>query len=202
VAVVLAILAASQVGLALLPVLVERSPLVLLVLRPQPEVMVLLTGRLSPVVVVLVAVPLRLLIHVAYYELGRWGGERLVASTRAGKWALRALSRRWLGVVLLVSCLVHQSTPVDMALGARGTARRHVVAALVFGVSVSSVLIVWLGTQLTPFSAEVLGFLREHPLAATSVVGALALVTFVLSALRLVKTAKAVREEAIDDKRS
>ncbi|WP_148088686.1 hypothetical protein [Saccharothrix texasensis] len=197
----LAILAASQTGLALLTVLVEKAPLALLVLRPQPEIMVLLTGRLPPMVIVLVAVPLRLLIHIAYYELGRWGGERLVSRTRAGAWALRALSRRWLGAALLVSCLVHQSTPVDMALGARGTARHRVIAALVFGVSLSSVLIVWLGTQLTPFSAEILEFLREHPLATAAVVSVLALVTFVLSALQLVKAARAARKEVVDEGR-
>ncbi|MFD8495895.1 hypothetical protein [Amycolatopsis sp. NPDC059657] len=194
---VLGILAASQTGLALFPLLTSYAPLALLALRPQPEIMVLLTARLSPIVIVLVAVPLRLLIHVSYYELGRWGGGRLVSRTRAGAWALKALSRPWLGVVLLVSCLAHQSTPVDMALGARGSRRAHTVIALLMGVTVSSILLVWLGTELAPLSAELLATLGEHRFIA--LFGVIALTTFALSTWQLVRTAKAARKEHLDD---
>lgn len=197
VVVVLLLLGMSQTGLALLPFLVQHAPVALLVLRPQPEMMVLVTPSLSPVVIVLVAAPLRLLIHVAYYELGRWGGEGVVSRTRAGAWALKALSRKWIGATLLISCLLHQSTPVDMALGARGTARRNVEPALAFGVSLSSVLIVWLGIQLTPFSASVLEFFREHRLATAIAVGTLAVVGFLVSGRQVLKATKTVGEEPV-----
>ncbi|EWM12069.1 hypothetical protein [Kutzneria sp. 744] len=193
---VLVILAAGQTGLALLPVLALRAPLALLALRPQPEMMLLLAGKLSPVDIVLVAVPLRLLIHISYFELGRWGGEMLVARTRAGAWALNALSRRWLGMVLVISCLVHQSTPVDMALGARGTRRRPVVIALLAGVTISSILLVWLGTHLTPYSAAVLAVIGDHPLATLVLVGVLAATALMLSARQVLRAARAVREDA------
>lgn len=196
---VLVIVAAGQTGLALLPILATQAPWALLMLRPQPEMMVLLTGRLSPVEIVVIAAPLRLLIHLSYYELGTWGGRRLVSRTRAGAWALRALSRPWLGAALLISCLVHQSTPVDMALGARGTRRWQVVVALLVGVTLSSILLVWLGTHLTPFSARVLALLSENPLRTFLIVGILAVITFVVSAVRVAQAAKAVRKEQADD---
>ena len=53
----------------------------------------------------------------------------------------------------------------------------------------------WLGTQLTPFSAEVLAFLREHPLVTAAVLGLLAVTVFVVSALQAIRSARAVREE-------
>jgi ubiquinone/menaquinone biosynthesis C-methylase UbiE len=199
--VVVLIVLASQTGLALLPVLAVHVPVVLLILRPQPETMVLLSGSLHPAVVFAVAAPLRFLIHVAYYEFGRWGGEVLVSRTRAGRWVLRALSRRWLGTVLLLSCLVHQSTPVDAALGARATERKRVVVALAIGVSISSALLVYLGIRLTSYSAKVLWFLREHPATTTVLVGTIAVVSAAVTARHTIHTARTVREATEGDTR-
>jgi ubiquinone/menaquinone biosynthesis C-methylase UbiE len=164
-----------------------------LALRPQPEIFVLVAGKAAPVLILLVAIPLRVLIHLAYYELGRWGGEVVVTRTKFGVWALETLSRRWFGAVLLAITIMHQGTPVDIALGARNTSRTRVVAMLLVGVSLSSAFYLWLGTQLAPFSGEFVGFLGEHEWTVGAVVGVLAVVAFAASAVQLASASRAVR---------
>jgi hypothetical protein len=176
-----ALLVVGQIGLGSAPFLVDRAPLLLLLLRPQTEMILLLGGVLPPLVIVLVAAPLRLLFHVVYYELGRWGGERFVARSRAGRWALARMRYPMVGRALIFSCLIHQSTPVDLALGSRGSPRRMVVPVLASGVLLSTLLLAYIGTELAPLSRKIIALLRDHPVAAAAVLSAIGLVTLALA---------------------
>jgi hypothetical protein len=176
----LAFATASQLGLALTPQLADRAPLVLLALRPQPEFMVLLSGQSSAIAVVAVVAPLRWLVHFVYVEVGRWAGQGPLYKTRPGRWIVDRLGDRRTSWVLLWSCLIHLSTPVDIALGAGGTSRRRVAIMLAAGSLLTTTFYVTVGTAISPLSSRVLGWLVEHRAGATVVSAALAVAGFVL----------------------
>jgi hypothetical protein len=156
----------------------------LLLLRPQTEMILLLSGQLPPLVLVLIAVPLRLLFHVAYYELGRWSGTAFVTRSPAGRWALAKARHPLVGQVLLLSCLVHQSTPVDLTLGARATPRRMVIPMLATGVLVSTLVLVYLGKELG-LSRWLVKLLLEHRTVAAGVLLTVAAAGLIVSVRRL-----------------
>jgi len=186
---------AGQLGLALAPSLGQRLPALLLVLRPQADLMLLLGPQLPAAVVVLLVVPFRLLFHIAYYEFGRWGGDRLVRRSRAGRWVLALLARRGVVLPLLALCVLHPSTPVDLALGARAVSRPKAIGALATGVIVSTALLALLGAALAPLSLHVLAKVTEHRGVLTAVLAAFALVTSAVVAWRLRQTARSVAED-------
>ncbi|HZL64796.1 MAG TPA: hypothetical protein VFD50_07670 [Thermoleophilia bacterium] len=169
----------SQVGLVLTPYLANRAPLLLLALRPQPEFVVLLGGNVPALAVVAVVVPLRWLVHFVYVEFGRWTGSAVLSRTRVGRWLQPRLADPRVSRLLLLSCLVHLGTPVDVALGAGGVDRRHVTLMLAAGSLVTTILFVTVGVQLAPLTRPALNWVVENRPVATAVCAALALVGLV-----------------------
>jgi SAM-dependent methyltransferase len=174
---VIAFFAAGQVGLAALPALVDTSPLLLLALRPQTEVVVLVAHRVPAPLVLAVAVPLRSFFHVCYYELGRWSGPPLLARGRAGRWLLRTMDRPLTVWAFLLLAFVHTSTPLDLALGTQRAWRRAVYPVLAAGTFVWTLLFIRLGILASEPAAQVVAFLTRHRAAAFAAAGCLALIT-------------------------
>lgn len=196
---IVALFAAGQIGLAALPALVDTSPLVLLALRPQTEVVVLVAHRLPTPQVLAVAVPLRFFLHVCYYEAGRWGGPRLLARSRAGRWLLRAMDRPAMVRALIVLALLHPSTPLDLALGTQRARRRAVYPVLAAGALVWTWLLVRLGMLVSEPATQVVAFLARHRTAAFVVAGPLALIATLGFLRGLRKDGDAVTADTVDD---
>jgi hypothetical protein len=179
---------ASQVGLAALSVLIDHAPLVLLVLRPSTEVILLTARQLPAFLIVAVAVPLKVFFHIAYYELGRWAGEGAVERTRAGRRLLPKLRHPIVVVFVLASCLVHQSTPVDLALGAQRADRRMAYPVLAAGVLVWTCLLIYLGARFASGLGGLTRLITEHRLVVSVILAPIILVTILLFFGRLRRT--------------
>jgi hypothetical protein len=176
----------AQLALVLTPTLVDRAPLLLLGLRPQPEMVVLLAGQVSPMAIVALVVPLRWLLHMTYVELGRWAGDAVLTRSRSGRWLRSRLKGRRVLSVLLASCLLHLGTPVDLALGAGGVDRRRAAMVVAAGSLISTVLFVTAGWYLAPVTEALLEWIVEHRVAA-SLAGAVLGVVGLLTGLRLLR---------------
>lgn len=171
--------ATAQLGLLLTPYLVDRVPLVLLALRPQPEFVLLLAGLTPAVAIIAVVAPLRWLLHMVYVEVGRWAGDAVLVRTRLGRWLLPRLAQRRVSQLLLLSCLVHLGTPVDLALGAGRVGRLSVAFVLGVGSLVSTALFVTVGQQLAPVTGAALRWVIENRPLATFICATFALVGLV-----------------------
>lgn len=165
----LALALAAQIGLALTPYLVDRVPVALLLLRPQLELVLLVAGNLDPLVVIAVVAPLRWLTHFTYTEVGRYVGPIVLMRTRTGRLITKRLELRWTRRALLVTCLVHLGTPVDLALGASGAPRRHVGWVIAAGAVVTTTMYTLVGKALAPTTAHVIAWVIEHRPLATVV---------------------------------
>lgn len=182
---VVAFMLANQVGLAALSILATSAPVLLLVLRPQPEVMLLLSSRMEVAAVILIAAPVRFLIHLSYYELGLWSGQRFMVRTRVSRWLLAAAERPRPGRLLIVLSLLHPSSPLDLALGARSTSRMRVVIALAIGALTSTTAFAYTGQQLLPLSTRMLSFVEENTVVTTLIASAAAVTACGLSVHRI-----------------
>lgn len=158
---------AAQVGLALTPHLIDRAPVLLLLLRPQLEMVLLLSGIVDPLIVIAVVAPLRWLVHFTYTELGRSVGPTILLRSRTGRRVTARLANCWTRRALLLSCLVHLGTPVDLALGSTGTPRRQVALVLGLGALLSTSFYVMIGRALVPTAAQVLDWIVENRVRAT-----------------------------------
>lgn len=67
------------IGLALLPVLANAQPLLLMLLYPVSAALFLIAPKFDPVTFVTIATVRRVVLHVLFYLLGRWYGDRALA---------------------------------------------------------------------------------------------------------------------------
>jgi hypothetical protein len=181
----LAFAGVAQLGLALSPYLVDRAPLLLLVLRPQPELVVLLAGHAPAFAVIAIVAPLRWTLHLVYFEVGRWAGGDVLVRSQPGRWLLPRLANRQLSRLLMLVCLVHLSTPVDLALGAGRVDRSRVALLLAVGSVVTTVLFVAVGVQMAPVTARALTWVVDNRPVAAAFALAAALVGLIAAQRRL-----------------
>ncbi|MGI8335195.1 hypothetical protein ACRYCC_35045 [Actinomadura scrupuli] len=185
---VVALYLASLIGLAALSVLIDHARLVLLVLRPSTEVILLTEKELPALLILAIVVPLRTFFHIAYYELGRWAGGLAVERMRAGRWLLPKLRHPMVVGLVLASCLIHQSTPVDLALGAQRADRRMAYPAIAAGVLMWTCLLIYLGARFATGLGQVSRLITEHRLAVVVVLVPVILITMLLFLGRLRRT--------------
>lgn len=190
---------ANQLGLAALPVLAARMPILLLTLRPQPDVIILVSAKVEPLYIIMVTAPIRFATHLSYYELGLWGGAKFVSRTRAGRWLLAALGRRWVELLLLASCLVHPGTPIDLALGSRATSRTLMICVLAIGTLTSTIMLVYVGSQLVPLSGRLLHVISGNMVIITTVAVAVATATITFSIRSLLSASRITRQETLQE---
>jgi membrane protein DedA with SNARE-associated domain len=67
------------IGLALLPLLASEQPLLLLLIYPVSGALFLIAPKFDPVAFVTIATVRRVVVHVLFYLLGRWYGDRALA---------------------------------------------------------------------------------------------------------------------------
>ncbi|MEO3923331.1 class I SAM-dependent methyltransferase [Micromonosporaceae bacterium B7E4] len=191
---VIALVTAGQVGLALSPTLASYAPEALLVLRPQADMLLLTAGVVPPVVAIMIVTPVRIVFHIAYYELGRWGGTSFATRSRLGRWALARLQRRWVLPLLLVAYLLHPATPIDLAMGARATRRHLALSTIVVGVTTSTVAVALAAAGwVAPLSLDLVELLRRNQPRATVVLATIAAITGTVAVWGLVRTAAKAR---------
>lgn len=67
------------IGLALLPLLASEQPLLLMLIYPVSGALFLIAPKFDPVAFVTIATVRRVVVHVLFYLLGRWYGDRALA---------------------------------------------------------------------------------------------------------------------------
>jgi membrane protein DedA with SNARE-associated domain len=171
-ALVAALTLASLVGTALAPVLLLRSPLLLLTLSPDARHVALAVGRLAPAVLLAVVVSRRALFSIGAFGLGviygpagmHWVEAR---SPRLGK-VLRFAERliaRWGAAVLLVIPFAS----VCMLAGAARLRFVQFISATLLGHGLWVASTYYIGTLLSDFTDRLLAFLSSHLIASTLV---------------------------------
>lgn len=190
-----AFFAASHLGLALVPLLLESAPWVLAVLRPSNDSLLLLKPSLGWVPVLLIA-PLRWLLHVTYFELGRSGGPLVaaLASPRfrslANVTRLRRFSR--LAVIVVV---VWPNTVFDVLLGAVWRSRRSAYLALACGVIFSTALTTLIGSTAEDALGVVVATIAGDPVALIACCAASA-ISVIVTMWRVTRRLRARREDS------
>lgn len=157
----------SYGGLIALPSLLGPHPGLLLALRPTPEVLLLVGHRVSPLMSFAIALPVRLLVHIIYFHLGRFHGEPILQLFRPGRAAVKLLRHTSSKAVLLASVLLYQTTPADLSLGILRTRLRTFLPVLVLGAAASTAVLIAAGRGLTDAVAPATRWLTGHGPAVT-----------------------------------
>jgi membrane protein DedA with SNARE-associated domain len=157
----------SYGGLIALPGLLGPHPGLLLALRPTPEVLLLVGHRVNPLMSFAIALPVRLLVHIIYFHLGRFYGEPILRLLRPGRAGLRLLRHAWSKTLLLASVLLYQTTPADVSLGILRTRLRIFLPVLVLGTAASTAVLIAAGRGLTDAVAPTTRWLTGHVPAVT-----------------------------------
>jgi membrane protein DedA with SNARE-associated domain len=166
------LVAAGLVGSALAPVLLVKSPLLLLVLSPDARHVALAVGSLAPVLLIAVVVVRRALFSLGSYGLGAiYGGAAVTwverRHPRVGG-ALRLVERLFARFGSAILVLLPFASVCIFA----GAARSRFVAfvpAVVAGHTLWVGAIYLLGTAIADFTSTVLAFLTEHLVESTLV---------------------------------
>ncbi|HYQ02506.1 MAG TPA: hypothetical protein VER96_27730 [Polyangiaceae bacterium] len=163
---------ASVVGTAFSPLLVVKTPLLLVMLSPDARHVALVAGRIDPVLLVSVTVLRRSLYSIGVYGLGAAYGDLAVnwieaRMSRLGK-ALRALERLFARVgALLLLALPFLS--VCVLAGASRTRLLVFLPALLAGHFLWVFTTVWLGTRFAAEAQAVVDFFSERLLVSSLV---------------------------------
>ena len=175
------LLVLGQVGLILTPYLADTAPVVLVALRPQPEFVTLFSSQIPFVVMVSVVAPLRWVLHANFVELGRWAGRGIASRSRTGSWLLARAENPRVVKLLLLSCLFHLGTPVDLVLGVANVDRRTVRIVLAIGALLTTVLFILLGLALSRYTTALIEWISQQREVAALVFVALAIISGGLS---------------------
>ncbi|WP_194909298.1 hypothetical protein [Catenulispora rubra] len=157
----------SYGGLIALPSLLGPHPGLLLALRPTPEVLLLVGHRVNPLMSFAIALPVRLLVHIIYFRLGRFYGEPILQLLRPGRAGLRLLRHAWSKAILLASVLLYQTTPADVSLGILRTRPRIFLPVLILGAAASTAVLIAAGRGLTDLAAPATRWVTGHGPAVT-----------------------------------
>jgi membrane protein DedA with SNARE-associated domain len=180
----------SLVGTALAPLLLVRSPLLLIGLSPDARHVALAVSRVAPWVLITVAVLRRALFSVGMFGLGASYGPAAVTwveqrSPRFGK-ILRFLERvfaRWGSPILVLVPFAS----VCLLAGAARTRFLAFLSATTLGHTLWVGSTYYLGTLLSDLTEPVLAFVSEHPLESTLVCIALVLLQQLVARRRALK---------------
>jgi len=162
--------AASLIGAALSPLLLVRSPLLLLALAPDARHVMLSVGKVAPSVLITLTVLRRALFSVGAFGFGLVYGPWALTwveprSPRLGK-VLRFLERlfaRW-GTPILV---LMPFASVCLLAGAARTRFPSFVAAAILGHTLWVASTYYLGTLLSGVSEQIIEFLSENLFEST-----------------------------------
>lgn len=163
----LAVTAVNTVGFALAPTLAADLPVLLVALRPTPTILTLVANKIDLALLLLIALPARLLIDVAYFLAARYGGLALVERYAWSATLVGPFSRRWAVRSLLTVALFSTSIPVDIALGLGPTRLRVFLAVGTVGALTSTVFWAVVSRSAQRPSGTVVNWFSEHTLLAT-----------------------------------
>lgn len=169
----IAMASCSYGGLIALPSLLGPHPGLLLALRPTPEVLLLVGRRVSPLMTFAIAMPVRLVVHIIYFHLGRFYGEPILQLRRPGRAGLRLLSYTWSKTILLASVLLYQTTPADVSLGILRTRLRVFLPVLFLGAAASTAMLIAAGRGVSDAVAPTIRWLNGHGPTATTALAVL-----------------------------
>lgn len=153
---------AGAVGLALLARLASSAPLLLIALRPTWSVMLLVGGSVPFLPALLIAVPLRALVRVAYFGIARNGLRSLLELRPGGRRVVDALSRRSTARVLLYVCLVNANPAVDAALGGSDVSWRRFLRFVVPGMAIQTTVYLLAARAVSPWGRTLVTWLDGH----------------------------------------
>jgi len=187
----LTVSAINTAGLVLVPTLAADQPLLLVALRPTPTVLTLVAGRIDLVLLLLVTLPTRLLIDVAYFLAARYGGLALVERYAWSAVLVRPFSRRWAVRSLLAVALFSTSIPVDVALGLGPTRLRVFLTVGTVGALTSTVFWVVVSRSAQRPSGTVVDWFSAHTVLATM---AILLAMGAVTALQIWRRGRKVRQ--------
>ncbi|MBL7490621.1 hypothetical protein I6A60_29990 [Frankia sp. AgB1.9] len=176
----------GAVGLALLPRLAPSAPLLLIALRPTWSVMLLVGGSVPFLPALLIAVPLRALVRIAYFGIARNDLRSLLALRPGGRRVVDALSRRSTERVLLYVCLVNANPAVDAALGGSGVSWRRFLSFVTAGMAIQTSVYLLAARAVSPWGRTLVTWLDGH-------LGAGLLLLFAAGLLRLAARALVAR---------
>ncbi|CAO5152176.1 membrane hypothetical protein [Frankia sp. AiPs1] len=156
------LLGLGALGLALLPVLSRRAPLLLVALRPTWGVLVLVGGSVPFVPALLVAALLRGLLDVGYFALARGNIRSVLLRSLGGSRLVTALARARTQRPLLWFCLVNTNVAVDAALGAGGVSTRRFLCFLVPGSLLQTAVYLTAARAASPWMRGPVDWLDAH----------------------------------------
>ncbi|MCM3882201.1 hypothetical protein [Frankia sp. R82] len=160
-------------GLALVPVLSSRAPLLLVALRPTWGVLVLVGGTVPFVPTLLLAAFLRGLLDVGYFALARNNIRSVLLRSLGGSRLVAALTRPNTRTPLLWFCLVNTNIAVDAALGAGDVPIRRFLRFLAAGSLLQTAVYLTAARAASPGMRRAVDWLDAH--MTWFVVGGLAL---------------------------
>jgi membrane protein DedA with SNARE-associated domain len=156
------LLGLGALGLALVPALAGRAPLLLIALRPTWAILLLVGGSVPFVPALLVAAFFRALVDVGYFGLAR-NNIRSVLLRRLGSSRLvTALARPGTQTPLLWFCLVNTNAAVDAALGAGGVPMRRFLRFLMPGSLLSAAFYLTAARAVSPWMRGAVDWLDAH----------------------------------------
>ncbi|HET9934390.1 MAG TPA: hypothetical protein VFQ35_26990 [Polyangiaceae bacterium] len=190
-ALVAALTLASLIGSALAPVLLLRSPLLLLTLSPDARHVALSAGKVVPAVLLSVVVVRRALFSIGAFGLGviygpsglKWVEARSPRLGRLLRFAERLIARWGAAVLLLVPF-----ASVCMLAGAARLRFVRFIGATLLGHALWAGSTYYIGTLISDFTDRVLSFLSSNLVESTLVCIALVLLQQVAARRR--KTGK------------
>ncbi|OHV46065.1 hypothetical protein BCD48_21080 [Pseudofrankia sp. BMG5.36] len=149
-------------GLALSTRLASSAPLLLVALRPTPSILLLVGGSAPVLPTLLIAVPLRALVDVAYFGVARANLRSLMTLRPGGQRLANALSRRSTERALLYFCLVNTNAAVDAALGGGDVPWRRFLRFLIPGTVVSTTAYLLAARAVAPWARGLVTWLDSH----------------------------------------
>ncbi|WP_243407327.1 hypothetical protein [Frankia canadensis] len=149
-------------GLALVPSLSRRAPLLLIALRPTWGVLVLVGGSVPFLPALLLAATMRTLLDVGYFGLARNNVRSVLLRSVGGNRLVASLARTNTQTPLLWFCLLNTNVAVDAALGAGGVPMRRFLRFLIPGSVLSSVLYLCAARAVSPWMLAGVDWLDAH----------------------------------------
>ncbi|EIV90895.1 putative membrane-associated protein [Frankia sp. QA3] len=156
------LLGLGALGLALVPALAGRAPLLLIALRPTWAILLLVGGSVPFVPALLVAAFFRGLVDVGYFGLARNNIRSVLLRRLGGSRLVTALTRPGTQTPLLWFCLVNTNAAVDAALGAGGVPMRRFLQFLIPGSLLSAALYLTAARAVAPWMRGAVNWLDAH----------------------------------------
>lgn len=168
------LLGLGAIGLALVPALAGRAPLLLIALRPTWAILLLVGGSVPFVPALLIAAFFRALVDVGYFGLARNNIRSVLLRRLGGSRLVTALARPRTQTPLLWFCLFNTNAAVDAALGAGDVPMHRFLRFLIPGSLLSAALYLTAARAVAPWMRGAVNWLDAH--LTYLVLGGLALV--------------------------